>query len=186
MGRSGSETPNLSGQLLVAHPSLRDSNFRKTVLFLSAHDTQQGAHGLVLNRPTNKCLVDFLPDRDLAGLGEIPVYLGGPVGPEELTLVSFGWASGEAKVTFHSQLSLDQVKSEAGDSWKRIRAFVGYAGWVGGQLESELQQSAWIVHPATESIIDGTSNEETWFGLMKALGPAYHLLAIAPDDPTLN
>ncbi len=186
MRRSGSESPNLTGQLLVAHPSLRDSNFRKTVLFLSAHDAQQGAHGLVLNRPTNKNLVDFLPDRDLEGLGEIPVYLGGPVGPQELTLVSFGWPAGEAKITFHSQLSMDQVKSEAGEGCKRIRAFVGYAGWVGGQLESELQQSAWIVQPATESVVDSTSNDETWFGLMKSLGPAYHLLALAPDDPTLN
>jgi putative AlgH/UPF0301 family transcriptional regulator len=51
---SGSEIPNLTGQLLVAHPSLRGPNFRKTVLFLSAHDPQDGAHGLVINRPTNK------------------------------------------------------------------------------------------------------------------------------------
>jgi putative transcriptional regulator len=186
MRRSGSESPSLAGQLLISHPNLRDSNFRKTVLFISAHDRQQGAHGLVLNRPTNKNLIDFLPNRDLEGLGEIPVYLGGPVGPQELTLVSFDWAAGEAKITFHTQLSLDQVKSEADISWKRVRAFVGYAGWVGGQLESELQQSAWIVHPATESIFDGVPNDETWFSLMKSLGPAYHLLAIAPDDPSLN
>jgi putative transcriptional regulator len=183
---SGSEIPNLAGQLLVAHPNLHDPNFRKTVLFLSAHDSQEGAHGLVLNRPTNKSLTDFLPDHELDALGQIPVYLGGPVGAHELTIVSFDWIAGEAKLTFHSQLSLDQVQALAGNDFKRIRAFVGYAGWAGGQLESELRQSAWIVHPATESILSDVSDRETWLGLMKSLGPAYHLLAIAPDDPSLN
>jgi putative transcriptional regulator len=186
MRPSGSETPNLAGQLLVAHPNLRDPNFRKTVLFLSAHDSQDGAHGLVLNRPTNKSLTDFLPDHELDAVGEIPVFLGGPVGAHELTIVSFDWVAGEAKITFHSQVSLDQVQALAGNGSKLIRAFVGYAGWAGGQLESELQQSAWIVHPATESILSNTSKNETWLELMKDLGPAYHLLAIAPDDPSLN
>jgi putative transcriptional regulator len=183
---SGSETPNLTGQLLVAHPNLRDPNFRKTVLFLSAHDSQEGAHGLVLNRPMNKSLTDFLPDHELDALGEIPVFLGGPVGAHELTIVSFDWVAGEAKITFHSQVSLDQVQILAENGSKLIRAFVGYAGWAGGQLESELQQSAWIVHPTTESILSNASNNETWLELMKELGPAYHLLAIAPDDPSLN
>src|ERR1700759_634730 len=186
MRASGSEIPNLTGQLLVAHPNLRDPNFRKTVLFLSAHDTEQGAHGLVPNRPTNKSLTDFLPDHELDALGEVPVYLGGPVGAHELTIVSFDWVDGEAKITFHSQLSLDQVQTLAGTGSKLIRAFVGYAGWAGGQLETELQQSAWVVHSGTESILVNASNNGTWLDVMKALGPASHLLAIAPDDPSLN
>jgi putative transcriptional regulator len=186
MRPSGSETPNLTCQLLVAHPNLRDPNFRTTVLFLSAHDGREGAHGLVLNRPTNKSLTDFLPDHELDALGEIPVFFGGPVGAQELTIVSFDWVGGEAKITFHSQVSMDQVQILAGSGSKLIRAFVGYAGWAGGQLESELQQSAWIVHPATESILSKASNNEIWLELMKDLGPAYHLLAIAPDDPSLN
>ena len=186
MRPSGSEIPNLTGQLLAAHPTLRDPNFRKTILFLSAHDSQEGAHGLVINRPTNKSLIDFLPDHNLEALGDIPVFLGGPVGVHELTIVSFDWIAGEAKMTFHSQLSLDQAQSLAGAGSKTVRAFVGYAGWAGGQLESELQQSAWIVHPATESILSGSANDDTWVDLMKGLGPAFHLLAIAPDDPSLN
>src|SRR6202046_3726057 len=104
MRASGGEIPSLAGQRLVAHPNLRDPNFRKTVLFLSAHDNEQGAHGLVLNRPMNKCLTDFLPDHELDALGEIPVYLGGPVGAQELSIVSFDWVEGNAKITFHSQL----------------------------------------------------------------------------------
>jgi putative transcriptional regulator len=134
MRASDSETPNLAGQLLVAHPNLRDPNFRKAVLFLSAHDLEQGAHGLVLNRPTNKSLTDFLPDHELDALGEIPVFLGGPVGAHELTIVSFDWVAGEAKITFHSQLSLDEVKTLTGRGSKLISVFVGYVGFAVGKL----------------------------------------------------
>jgi putative transcriptional regulator len=186
MRPSSNEAPNLTGQLLVAHPNLRDPNFRKTVLFISAHDVEKGAHGLVLNRPTNKSLTDFLPDHELDALGEIPVYLGGPVGAHELTIASFDWLDGDAKITFHSQLSLDQVQTLAGNGSKLVRAFVGYAGWAGGQLETELQQSAWIVHPATEPMMGEAATGLIWLETMKNLGPAYHLLAIAPDDPSLN
>jgi putative transcriptional regulator len=182
----GSNIPNLSGQLLVAHPNLRDPNFRRTVLFLSSHDREEGAHGLVINRPTNKNLTDFLPDLELNSLGKIPVYFGGPVGTHELTIVSFDWTGGEAKMTFHSQLSSNLPEDILSSNPKPLRAFVGYAGWTGGQLESELQQSAWIIHPSTESILKGATNEHTWVELMRDFGPAYYLLAMAPDDPSLN
>jgi putative transcriptional regulator len=182
----GSNVPNLTGQLLVAHPKLRDPNFRRTVLFLSSHDSEEGAHGIVINRPTNKNLTDFLPDQELSVLGKIPVYFGGPVGTNELTIVSFEWTGGEAKMKFHSQLSLSSPEGTLGSNPKSLRAFVGYAGWTGGQLEAELQQSAWIIHPATESILAGATNDHTWVKLMKDFGPGYYLLAIAPDDPSLN
>jgi putative transcriptional regulator len=182
----GAEVPNLSGQLLIAHPNLRDPNFRRTVLLLSAHDREEGAHGLVVNRPTNKALGDFLPDQEFKELEKVPVYLGGPVGTHELTIVSFEWVDGETKVTFHSQLSLSDPAETWSDKVSSLRAFVGYAGWTGGQLESELRQSAWIVHPATESILSRPNGDQTWIELMKGLGPGYYLLALAPDDPSLN
>jgi putative transcriptional regulator len=179
----GSDIPNLTGQLLVAHPTLRDPNFRRTVLFLSSHDREEGAHGLVINRPTNKNLTDFLPGQELNTLGKIPVYFGGPVGTHELTIVSFDWIGGDAKMTFHL---LDSPEGSLSSNPKSLRAFVGYAGWTGGQLESELQQSAWIIHPATESILEGVTNDDTWMRLMRDFGPGYYLLALAPDDPSLN
>jgi len=89
-------------------------------------------------------------------------------------------------MTFHSQLSSNLPEGMLGGKPKSLRAFVGYAGWTGGQLESELQQSAWIIHPATESLLQGATNERTWVELMRDFGPAYYLLAMAPDDPSLN
>ena len=81
---------------------MRDPNFRRTILFLSAYDKQDGAFGLVINRPANKRLVDFLPDQELGVLENVPVYQGGPVEPHELIIVSFQWTDLETKITMHS------------------------------------------------------------------------------------
>lgn len=54
---------SLAGSLLIAHPALLDPNFKKTVLFLSKHDAEEGAFGLVLNRPAERSVRDLLPDR---------------------------------------------------------------------------------------------------------------------------
>jgi hypothetical protein len=69
MRPSDSEIPNLTGQLLVAHPNLRDPNVRKTVLFLSAHDSQQGARWPRSEPSHEQEPADFLPDHELDALG---------------------------------------------------------------------------------------------------------------------
>ena len=186
MRPSSDEAPNFTGRLLVAHPSLRDPNFRRTILFLLTHDSEEGAHGLVINRPTNKSLGDFFPDRELELLKHVPVYVGGPVGKQELTIVSFQWSSGGAKVTFHAPESLEFLETFGEEELKSLRAFVGYAGWNRGQLEFELDQNDWLIYPAAEHILRDDGGGMAWLGLMKGLGPAYYMLALAPDDPSLN
>ncbi|MEJ1974531.1 MAG: YqgE/AlgH family protein [Lacunisphaera sp.] len=47
--RSPRKAPSLAGQLLLAHPILRDANFQRTVVLLSSHNAE-GAMGVVLNR----------------------------------------------------------------------------------------------------------------------------------------
>jgi putative transcriptional regulator len=183
---SEGERPNFTGQLLVAHPSLRDPNFRRTILFLSTHDPAEGAHGLVINRPTHKNLGEFLPRQELQRLWDVPVYVGGPVGVQELTLVSFNLRAGEAKMTFHAPGAFESLTEFKDDELETLRAFVGYAGWTGGQLEFELDQHAWLILPPTKEVLQSQEGEETWLELMRGLGPAYYMLAIAPDDPSLN
>jgi putative transcriptional regulator len=181
----GDELPNFTGQLLVAHPSLRDPNFRRTILFISSHDPVDGAHGLVINRPTNKSVGDFLPNEELKLFEHVPVYVGGPVGDQELTIASFQWSAGSAKILFHAPGSFETLEQLTDVDLNSLRAFVGYAGWTGGQLEFELGQSAWLVLPPSQEIFD-KAGEPAWLEVMKNLGPAYYLLASAPDDPSLN
>ena len=42
---------SLTGQLLLASPTLRDPNFIRTVVLVSVH-SEEGAMGVVLNRPS--------------------------------------------------------------------------------------------------------------------------------------
>ena len=65
-------------------------------------------------------------------------------------------------------------------------AFVGYAGWGAGQLESEVKQKAWVVQNANPSLLKLDRLPNLWFDIMRKLGPWYKMLAAAPDDPSLN
>ena len=71
------ETPlNLAGSLLVAHPNMLDPNFRRTVLFISAHDPNDGALGVIINRPLEKQVADLVTEVPPEGLADVPVFLG--------------------------------------------------------------------------------------------------------------
>src|SRR5438105_14151522 len=103
MRNAGGEIPrNLTGSLLVAHPSLLDPNFRRTVLFISAHDPQDGALGVILNRPLDKQVSDLVTDEAPAALSEVPVYLGGPVGRDQLMFAVLEWEPGNGLKLNHN------------------------------------------------------------------------------------
>lgn len=176
-----------AGSLLVAHPSLRDQNFRRTILCLSAHEEEAGAFGLILNRPLGKMASELLPEHDRSELlAQTPVYLGGPVGHDQLTFAHLRWDPIGETIELKHNLSLDELAERAEEEPSSIRAFVGYAGWAAGQLEAELQQKAWVLLPPQAAAVKPGAGEPLWFSLMSSLGPAYKLLAAAPDDPSLN
>ena len=75
---------SLQGYFLVASPRLGDENFYRSVVLMVHHD-EQGALGVVLNRPTNHALNEIW--EEIAG--EIcestdPLYVGGPVSGTKL------------------------------------------------------------------------------------------------------
>src|SRR6266508_4297197 len=86
---------SLAGSLLVAHPNMLDPNFRRTVLFISAHDPKEGALGVIINRPLDRQVVDLVTETPPAGLADVPVFLGGPVGKNQLMFAAFEWQKGE-------------------------------------------------------------------------------------------
>lgn len=178
---------NLQGLLLVAHPGLKDPNFRRTVLFLSAHEPDAGTFGLILNRPLEKSASHLLPEHESQSLlSQVPVYVGGPVGQDQLSFADLRWDEGENRVRLNFNLSLEELAERAEQDASGLRAFVGYAGWSVGQLEGELEQKAWVlIQPEQTSILPAT-DQRLWKTVMNSLGPDYKLLAAAPDDPSLN
>jgi len=186
MRNAGGEVPrDLTGSLLVAHPSLLDPNFRRTVLFISAHDPDDGALGVILNRPLDKHVGDLVSDDAPAALSEVPVYLGGPVGKTQLMFAILEWEQ-EHGLKLNHNVGLEEANDLLGHDPESLRAFVGYAGWGAGQLEQEMKQNAWLVHKPTPAALEPGKLSKLWFDIMCGLGPWYKLLAAAPDDPSLN
>src|SRR5260370_13931179 len=92
MRNLGGETPrSLAGSLLVAHPNMLDPNFRRTVLFISAHDPNDGALGVIINRPLDKQVAELVTEAPPEGLADVPVFLGGPVGKNQPIIAAFEW-----------------------------------------------------------------------------------------------
>lgn len=178
MKSSNSPSDGFSGSLLVAHPSLSDPNFRRTILYLAQHDHESGAVGYVLNRPMASAI-------SLPGLGiETELHYGGPVQPEFLTLASLQWHHPQGIVAFHT---FESAEHGIAPEWRDgLRAFAGYSGWSAGQLENEIEQKAWFVIPPTRELIQMKDPEDAWTKLMRRMGPLLALLAAAPDDPSRN
>ena len=174
---------SFAGSLLVAHPNMLDPNFRRAVLFISNHDPDDGALGVIINRPLDKRVADIVTEMPPAELADVPVFLGGPVGRNQLTFAAFEWHKGHGLKLNHDVKEID-LSAEV--ETMPVCAFVGYSGWGAGQLEGEMEQKAWIVQKPSRAILKPERLPKLWFDIMRGLGPWYKMLAEAPDDPSLN
>jgi putative transcriptional regulator len=180
-----SGTPSFAGSLLLANPTMRDPNFSRAVIFMAAHNTEDGAFGYILNRPLEKRVSDLLPDQDLGSLGQVPVFLGGPVSTDKLAFAALRWNPKKRTLRCLTHLSVQDAVHEI-SMGHEVRGFVGYSGWSGGQLESELEKNSWIISPPKRTIL--TTEEPTllWRDILGEMGPTYQLMSRMPDDVSLN
>ena len=185
MRHQAGKSQNFTGQLLVAHPSMLDPNFRRSVLFITAHDAEEGAIGIILNRPLDKHVSELVTDPTPEALGDVPVFLGGPVGTNQLMFAAFDW-EGRNSLSLNQNVDLEAAHQLAANDKSAVRAFVGYAGWTAGQLENELRQNAWVLQKPDRAALKPERLPRLWFEIMRSLGPWFKMLAAAPDDPSLN
>jgi putative transcriptional regulator len=174
-----------AGSLLVAHPNMLDPNFRRAVLFISTHTLDDGALGVILNRPLEKQVSEVVSEAPLNALDKVPVFFGGPVGRDRLIFASLEWKTGEGLKLNHN-VDMDEANKQIGENPGSIRAFIGYAGWGAGQLEAEMKQNAWVIRKPDRATMKLDRLPKLWFDIMRGLGPWFKLLAAAPDDPSLN
>jgi putative transcriptional regulator len=183
-----SEFQSLRAQLLIASPALLDPNFHRTVVLVTEH-TEEGAMGLVLNRPSQVAVADAIAH--LAGLVEdgAVVYVGGPVQPEavvalaELDEPEAAAALALGDIGF---LPADGDPDELAGVVRRARIFAGYSGWGAGQLESELEESAWIVEAAEPDDVFTSDPGQLWSESLRRKGGTYAVIALMPPDPSVN
>jgi putative transcriptional regulator len=162
------------GQLLIAGPALLDPNFWRTVVLVVEH-SEEGALGLVLNRPSETSIGEAVPELEELLDPEEPLFIGGPVQPSAVIVLGEFEDAGDAAL-----LAFDDVGLRTG------RAFIGHAGWGPGQLDSEIERGDWIVEPARRADAFSASPADLWSQVLTRKGGSYALVARTPPDPSMN
>lgn len=177
------------GRFLVSEPYLPDPYFRRTVVLLCEHN-DEGSFGFVLNRFIDLDIGDLMKDMPPI---RTRISIGGPVQSGNLYyLHTLGkHIEGSALVTgdVHMGGDFEQLRSVLATDpklAKHVRFFVGYSGWGEHQLEKELAQRSWLVHPADKRRIMNTGLKDLWADTLRGMGRAFAPLANFPDDPALN
>jgi len=163
-------TFDLTNHFLIAMPTLADPNFTRTVTYICAHN-DEGAMGIVINRPLKLDLGEVLAQMDLAArdpaIAARPVFHGGPVHTDRGFIVhrpatTFGSTiavTDEVAVTTSKDI-LEVIAGGGGPADCLVA--LGYAGWGAGQLEQEMAQNAWLSGPASLDILFHTPAERRW------------------------
>jgi putative transcriptional regulator len=177
------QSVNLTNHFLIAMPAMADPYFSKSLTFICEHN-EQGALGVVVNRPTDMTLGSLFEQIEIPlsndELARLPVYFGGPVQVDRgfvLHRPIGGWQStlpvnGQVGLTTSKDI-LQALSHGEGPKLGNILVSLGYAGWAPGQLEEELKQNAWLTVEAAPSVIFEVDAEER-------LGAAMQLLGVDP------
>jgi len=168
----------LVGQLLVAMPSMQDTRFAKTVIYMCAHNAE-GAMGLVINRALDALsFPDLLEQLDIqisTALDDVDVHFGGPVetgrgfvlhSPDYLQEGTMVVADGVALTA-----TVEILRAIAsGKGPQRHLLALGYAGWGPGQLDSEIKANGWLNVGADEVLVFDTDLNTKWERAMAKIG----------------
>jgi putative transcriptional regulator len=179
---------SLQGRLLVASPHLRDPNFQRTVVLLGEHN-EDGAMGLVLNRPSDLTVGEAAPPLAPLVDEDDVVFVGGPVEQQAIVALAEFVEPERAGVLVLDAIgflpsSVDDP-AELG-TLAACRVYAGYAGWSGGQLEAELEEGSWIVAEPERDDLFNTSPDRLWGAVLRRRGGADVIYALFPLDPRMN
>ncbi len=172
---------NLTHHFLIAMPTLVDSMFSKTLTYVCEHN-EQGALGIVINRPTDLTLVNLFKQLGIPQVDSLmestPVLFGGPVQLDCGFVLHHPVGKWQSTLTVNQDMglttSLDILKAIANDEGPdQALIALGYAGWAAGQIEHELAQNAWLTMPASPGVIFDLPSEERLPAAMRLLGVSY-------------
>ena len=180
----------LSGRLLVATPILGDPNFDRTVVLVLEH-SEEGAVGLVLNRPSETEVAEPLPEWD--GVTALPsvIFVGGPVAQSAVIGLARCGASGQSPGWRPlggglGLVDLAEGPDDVDTAIDGLRLFAGYAGWGSHQLEAEIDAGAWWVVDAIPSDALSPDPERLWSAVLRRQRGRLAMHAHFPADPTVN
>lgn len=178
----------MRGKLLIASPALVDPNFARTVVLITEHN-EDGAMGMVLNRPSETAVSDVVPELAPVTGDDEPVYVGGPVQPEAVVLLAEFSDPAAAAWIIAADVGLASAEVDLGElagAVRRGRVYAGYSGWGPGQLEAEMDADSWIVEPPLPAELFPERPDSLWSDVLARKGGRYALVARMPADPSMN
>jgi putative transcriptional regulator len=121
--------------------------------------------GLVINRPTEFETDELLGDLEAVSGYSGPIFWGGPVEMNSARALLRTDTPPEG-----SELIADSVYRVPIGDWlryaptnpTRLRFFIGYAGWAGGQLDREMALGSWHVVPASDGHVFADDPATLW------------------------
>ncbi|SCY18666.1 putative transcriptional regulator [Nitrosospira sp. Nl5] len=176
---------DLTNHFLIAMPAMADPFFSKTLTYICEHN-EQGALGLVVNRPIDLTLKDLFDQLGISfddqALGGLPVMFGGPVQLDRGFVLHQPVGDWQSTMIVNHEVglttSLDILRAIAsGESPKQLLVALGYSGWAPGQIEHELSMNAWLTVPASPGIIFELPSEERLTAAMHSLGVDFSSLS---------
>jgi putative transcriptional regulator len=177
---------SLRGHLLIAAPTLLDPNFSRAVILIAEH-TDEGALGVVLNRPSETTVGEAVPALATIVDADETVFSGGPVQPSGVLVLAEFADPGDAALPVDGDLGFVALEADMDDiATHRARAFAGHAGWGPGQLDAELEEETWFVASFDRDDAFADEPDELWSRVLQRKGGAYALVARMPEDPSLN
>ena len=170
---------DLTGKLIVAMPAMGDPRFVKSVILICAH-TDQGAMGLIVNKPMNDfSFSDLLTQLKIAvspAGRDIRIHFGGPVERGRGFVLHSGEYRGGGATTpvrggYGMTATLDVLEALAqGEGPQKAILALGYSGWGAGQLESEIARNDWLVADAADDLIFSVKDGAKWAGALRQMG----------------
>ena len=181
------------GSLLAAAPDMLDPNFMHTVVLMCRH-AEDGAYGLVINRPAAVTLDVLAPAHPVLKEQRFPIFAGGPVGLDTLQFlhrveerIPGGVEIGEGLFLGGDIDALAAyIAKEKSRARGKVRLLVGYSGWGAGQLETELATGSWLPAPLKPEWVFGKDSAATWRNVLRSLGGEASGLVDLPPDPSWN
>lgn len=187
--------PSIKGRVLIAHPSLRDPNFARSVVLI-CHHSEQGALGLILNRELEIKLDQAFSEETWMTKKDYPLFQGGPVAVSQFFLLHNDSSLLEKSLEESVSIPvLDQViftenpmflEEETDFNPDQSKFFLGNSGWAPGQLEAELLLGGWIIGKANSTLVFDTPSQKLWSKALQDLGEPYSFISTWPLIPGQN
>lgn len=178
------------GKVLISEPFLNDPNFVRSVILIIEYSKEEGAFGLIINKPVETDMQSIIKTFPKSGF---EFHYGGPVSEENLFFVydsNIDLNSGDRitnELSWNADFEILSEKIILGEVTKSdVKFFGGYSGWGPGQLEGEMAEKSWIIGELTKEDVLTGNPETLWKKALRPLGRKYSVMAEFPKNPELN